>query len=238
MTLARLETGLASNGLQLLGQLNANHGVFLPDLLPGKPAAALVLVGHVGSSLWPIFSASSEYLDGRPDSLDRWSRRIGDSLALESGGRALYPFDGPPFHPFQGWAKRARALHQSPLGILIDSEFGLWHAWRFALALPDVLAPGPRHEAESPCVDCSAKPCVSACPADATRESGFAHEDCIRHLQSASGESCRADGCLSRAACPVAQHLRYVPEHGRFHMLAFVSGLSRFNLETAVSRSP
>jgi hypothetical protein len=229
MTPARLETVLASSGLQVLGQLNADQGVSLPDLLPGKPAGALVLVGHVGSGLWPVFSASPEYLDGRPDSLDRWSRRIGDSLALESGGRALYPFDGPPFHPFQRWAMRARPLHRSPLGILIDSEFGLWHAWRFALALPGALAPAPLPDVESPCVDCSAKPCVSACPAGATRESGFAHEHCIRHLQSASGESCRADGCLSRAACPVAQHLRYVPRHGRFHMLAFVSGLDRFH---------
>lgn len=229
MTLPQLEAALSGHGLQVLGHLNADEGMSLPDLVPGKPATALVIVGHVGSSLWPVFSSSPEYLDGRPDSLDRWSHRIGEALALESGGRALYPFDGPPFHPFQRWAMSARSLHRSPLGILIDPEFGLWHAWRFALALPGVMASVPPYGTESPCMDCSGKPCVSACPVDAAGEAGFAHEVCIRHLQSESGESCRADGCLSRVACPVAQHLRYVPAHARFLMDAFLSGLERFH---------
>ena len=34
----------------------------------------LVLVGNIGSSYWPLFSQSTEYLDGAADPLDRWSR--------------------------------------------------------------------------------------------------------------------------------------------------------------------
>ena len=40
------------------------------------------------------------------DPLDRWSRRLIERLARELGGRALFPFGGPPFLPFQRWASQ------------------------------------------------------------------------------------------------------------------------------------
>ena len=43
----------------------------------------LVLVGNIGSSYWPIFSQSTEYLDGEADPLDRWSRRVANVIAAE-----------------------------------------------------------------------------------------------------------------------------------------------------------
>lgn len=228
MTPAALGAALADHGLRVLGWLTATREANLPDIAAGRPAAAVALVGHVGSDLWPSFTVSPEYRDGQADPLDRWSRRIGGTLAAGFDARALYPFDGPPFHPFQHWAVLARKLHRSPLGILIDPEAGLWHAWRFALLLPESPVSWVQMAGDdSPCVACSAKPCLNACPVGAPRLSGFAHEECIRHLQSADGEPCRANGCLSRRACPVASHARYLPDHARFHMQAFLAGVKR-----------
>ena len=67
---------------------------------------------------------SPEARDGRADPLDRWSRRVVDALAAALGARALYPFDGPPHWPFQRWARRAEAVHVSPLGLLIHPDYG------------------------------------------------------------------------------------------------------------------
>ena len=42
-----------------------------------------------------------------------------EALARELGGKALFPFGGPPFLPFQRWAQRAEPVHSSPIGLLI-----------------------------------------------------------------------------------------------------------------------
>ena len=84
--------------------------------------ATIALVGLAGRRGWAAFSASPEARDGPADPLDRWSRRVVDALAVGLGARALYPFDGPPHWPFQRWARRAEAVHASPLGLLIHPE--------------------------------------------------------------------------------------------------------------------
>ncbi|MEO1689892.1 MAG: ferredoxin, partial [Pseudomonadota bacterium] len=63
-----------------------------------------VLIGPDEPAFWPLFSQSPEYRDGAPDPLDRWSRRVIDEVAAAQGGEALYPFGGPPYHPFYSWA--------------------------------------------------------------------------------------------------------------------------------------
>jgi epoxyqueuosine reductase len=41
-----------------------------------------------------------EFTDGRPDPIDRWSRRVIGHMACDLGAKALFPFGGPPWHPF------------------------------------------------------------------------------------------------------------------------------------------
>jgi hypothetical protein len=89
------------------------------EIDPGRPVIALV--GNVGSSYWPNFSESAEYLDNAADPLDRWSRRIAEAVAAEFPVTPLYPFEGPPYYPFQRWAQRAEALEQSPVGVMMDA---------------------------------------------------------------------------------------------------------------------
>ena len=67
-------------------------------------------------------------------------------LGQRFGATPLFPFDGPPWLPFQRWAARAEPLHASPIGPYIHPRHGLWHAWRGALAFERELEL-PSHEA-------------------------------------------------------------------------------------------
>jgi hypothetical protein len=185
---------------------------------------AIVLVGNIGSSYWPVFSESAEYLDGAAHPLDRWSRRIAEILAVEFSLAPVYPFEGPPFYPFQQWAQRAETLEQSPVGVMMHPEYGLWHSYRFALLGAEFEADQTPATAASPCVDCAAKPCLQRCPVAAFDETGYDVECCASYLQQTPLAECHALGCLARYACPVAPELRYIPAQGRFHLQAFLDG--------------
>jgi hypothetical protein len=223
---ALLEETLSGHGLRLRGGWRPGADDVSPRLPGGRNAAVVWMVGVVGSAFWPIFKASSFFQDGLPDPLDRWSRDIGTDLASRWSGVALFPFDGPPYHPFQQWATRAEPLQGSPLMLRIHPEFGLWHAYRFALALPAVLpddlpAITPAMARSDLCLTCDGQPCLSACPVQAFTGAAYQLDACSAHLHSADGGDCMQSGCLARRACPVGREHTYEPEHAAFHMQAF-----------------
>jgi len=100
---------------------------------------AIVLAGMAGRDGWSAFAASPEAADGADHPLDRWSRRVIDALARDLGALALFPFGGPPFWPFQQWARRSEPVHPSPIGLLIHPRYGLWHSYRGALGFREAL---------------------------------------------------------------------------------------------------
>jgi hypothetical protein len=210
---------LAPHGLAPRGALNLGAGELSAPQI-GR-AGSLVLIGSIGSSGWPAFASSPEYRDGRPDPLDRWSRRIIDALALACGGAPIYPFEGPPYHQFQTWARRADNVFASPLGLLIHPEFGLWHSYRGALALREAIAIPPLQPLASPCESCSAMPCLGACPVGAFKPGMYDVKRCASHLQTDEGTRCMENGCLARGACPVGRQYAHAPAQARFHMQAF-----------------
>jgi hypothetical protein len=222
--LAAVRNEAAQHGLLVRGAFAPEQADGVPALACGTAARALVLFGNAGSSLWPAFSRSPEFGDGAPDPLDRWSRRIAQSLAERFGAMALFPFGGPPHAPFYRWARKAEALHASAVGMLIHPQYGLWHAYRFALAfaqpLADVASP---QGAGSPCERCSAKPCLSACPAGAFNAGSYDVQRCVGYLQSAPEAACWTGGCRVRHACPEGKAYRYLPAQAEFHMRAFVA---------------
>jgi len=223
----QLQAALTPHGLQLRGGFAPTPADHLPTLPNGQPAASVWMVGVVGSAFWPHFKASAFYSDGLPDPLDRWSRAIGEALAARLGGTALFPFDGPPYLPFQRWADRAEATQPSRMLLRMHPAHGLWHAYRFALALPASLAfatPGPTAAQTPPadiCATCNGQPCLQACPVGAYTGEAFLLEACASHLHSGEGTDCMQGGCLARRACPVAPEKCYIPEHAAFHMQAF-----------------
>ncbi len=229
-----LALALAAHGLLLRGAWQPEASDTLPALPDGHAPGAVWMVGVVGSDFWPHFTASPYYQDGQSDPLDRWSHSIGEAMAERFGGIALYPFEGPPYFPFQRWADRAEPTQASAMLLRIHPEHGLWHAYRFALALPQGAAPSTRtagipatQPAAAPgpwgdlCSRCSGQPCLQACPVGAYTGTTFALQSCANHLHGNSGGSCMQLGCLARRACPVGAEQRYAPAHAAFHMQAF-----------------
>jgi hypothetical protein len=182
----------------------------------------VILAGMAGREGWGAFAASPEARDGLADPLDRWSRRVLEALAGELGARALFPFGGPPFLPFQQWARRAEPVHPSPIGILIHPRFGLWHSYCGALAFREALdVPEPAAVA-SPCDSCAGRWCLSGCPVGAFSGAGYNVAACAGHLKSAAGADCMSFGCRARGACPVGAEHVYGPEQANFIMRAFL----------------
>ena len=221
--LSRVEAGLAAEGLVVLGAFHPQAADAVPAQADGRASGTLILAGNAGGSLWPRFSQAPEARDGRPDPLDRWSARVIGAVAAAVGGAALFPFGGPPYLPFQRWARRGAALGQSPLGMLIHPDYGLWHAYRGAVALPEAVALPRADERPSPCESCVGRPCLSACPVDAFTAAGYDVAACAGHVAAPAGADCLGLGCRARRACPVGRAWHYPAAQTRFHMAAFVA---------------
>lgn len=210
-------------GLILLGVLPVTEKDGLAGVDDDIRVRSLLLVGNAGSSLWPVFSRSPEFADGAADPLDRWSVRIGNELAAQVGGYAIFPFEGPPFPPFLDWAARSGSSALSRLSLHIHQRFGLWHAYRFALAVPASPGRNPAGSAvESPCLSCVDMPCLQACPVDAFSGPAYRSDLCMTYLTREDGSACRRLGCESRRACPAGKAFTYWPEQAKFHMDAYV----------------
>jgi ferredoxin len=206
---------LAEDRLEMLG-------AFAPDAADGLPdwVASVVLIGPAEPGFWPHLTAQPEWQDGAPDPVDRWSRRVIGRMACDLGGKAWFPFGGPPYHPFQRWALRTGRMWQSPVRLLVHAQQGLMVSFRGALALPAtvVLPPVPQ-----PCTGCAA-PCLSACPTGALTEAGYDVPACHAFLDRAEGQPCLEGGCLVRRACPVSQGYARLAEQSAYHMRRFHPG--------------
>ena len=224
---AALEAALARHGLRVRGGWIPTDADDLPVLPRGRRPAVVWMVGQAGSECWSAFAASAFAQDGQPDPMDRWSKAIGDALAHQCAGVALYPSDGPPWYPFQRWAQRAEALQTSPLMLQIHPQFGLWHAYRFALLAPALLPhdrpalTAPRPAATDLCLRCDGQPCLGACPVHAFSAGAYDGGSCAAFLHRPEGQDCMRSGCQARRACPVGTDFAYAPEHAAFHMAAF-----------------
>lgn len=206
---------LEAQGLVLLGGFHPDPD----DRVPGD-AATLLMIGNVGSAIYPHLQGSPEA--SAAQSLDRWTRRVVGDLAAGIGAEALFPFDGPPFQPFQRWARRADPrFTPSPLGLLIHEEFGLWTALRAALLLRERLDLPPVAAAAGPCEACESRPCLTTCPVGAFGPERYDVAACRAHLGTLSGQDCMMGGCLARRACPVGRTYAYSRAHAAFHMRAF-----------------
>lgn len=221
-TLKRIGDDLKAQGLLVFGGFQPDAADGVPPLPDGREPATLLMIGNAGPAAWASFSGAPEAADGAPDPMDRWSKRLLRRLAGEHGGSAVFPSDGPPYPPFVAWAKRAAPVRESPLGILIHPVYGLWHAYRGALALPERL-PLPAPEVSAyPCDTCEDKPCLTTCPVSAFTPDGYRVADCVGHIATPQGEDCLALGCRARRACPIGRDYVYDPPQAEFHMEAFL----------------
>jgi hypothetical protein len=221
--LAGIEAAAAPFGLKLRGAFHCQEGDEVPAQADGRASRTLVLLGNYGGELWSCFQDAPEARDGRPDPMNRWSERVIGALAAQAGGVALFPFGGPPYRPFLRWAQRAEPLAPSPLGMLIHPDYGLWHAYRGAIALAELLELPPADPRPSPCESCAERPCLAACPVAAFTAEGYDVTACAGHIAAPAGADCLDQGCRARRACPVGRAFHYPAGQARFHMEAFLN---------------
>jgi hypothetical protein len=212
--MAQIEVALADHALILLGGFQAVPEDALPD-----GTRTLLLVGPRQPGFWPHLTAQTEWRDGTPDPVDRWSRRVIGRIACDLGAKALFPFGGPPHRPFYTWALRSGRVWSSPVRLLVHDEAGLMVSFRGALALKervDLPPPPPL-----PCDRCAGQPCRTACPAGALTDAGYDLPACHAWLDTAPGQDCMTAGCAVRRACPVSARHARMQEQSAYHMRQF-----------------
>ena len=228
-----IEDALAGTGLIVRGGFHpiAEDRDEIPERT--ETPETIVLIGNAGAAMWRAFTTATttRARAGDADPLDGWTREVLTEAAGRLGAKALFPFTGPPYLPFQRWALRAGGVHVSPIGPLIDPEYGLWHAYRGALAFDQRFDLPPTSESPSPCEACADKPCLSTCPVSALTPGNYDVPACVAHIGSrveagAGGEDCLGGGCLARRACPVGREYIQEPEQARFHMTKFLKAQS------------
>ena len=192
----------------------------LPDDRVPLAGETCVLVGNVGRSFWRTFQGGRR---AGKNPLEDWTHNVLTRVATDLDAKVLFPFDGPPYLPFQKWARRAEPVYPSPIGPLIHAKYGLWHAYRGMLVFTAKFAVPPLALGHSPCDDCRDKPCLTTCPVDAFEVASYKVRSCTQHISSDQGLDCMVRGCLARRACPVGQEYVYEPEQAEFHMLAFLN---------------
>ena len=219
MSLARIETAANARGLAVLGGFHPEAGDDAPE-----GCGTLMLLGPEEPGFWSRVTASPEWQDGKPDPIDRWSRRVIDDLAAGLGAGTLYPFGPPPYLPFFRWAERTGRIHASPIRLLVHDRAGLLVSFRGALALSERIA--LPEAPPSPCESCHSKPCLTACPVAAFDGRSYDVAACKSHLDSAAGKDCMGSGCKARRSCPVSETYPRLPQHSAYHMAIF-KGQSR-----------
>lgn len=222
MDLNIISKTLDHTGLFLRGGFYPTEEDAVPNVVTGQ--STVVMIGNAGSDIWPVFEDAYP-ADKRSETanlLDDWTRKVISGVANEVNAVALYTFEGPPYHPFQRWAKRAEGLHASPIGPLIHPEYGLWHAYRAALVFDRVIPLPELAVFASPCDSCTDKPCLTSCPAHAFDRGSYDVPACTGYLEANPLGDCMSASCRARRACPVGQKHTYATEHARFHMQKFL----------------
>ncbi len=208
-------TGRARSAhLDIFGAFDADDGDELPD-----GSGTVILLGPHEPGFWARVTCEPEFGDGRPDPLDRWSCRVIGHIAADLGAKAYFPFTGPPYHPFIRWALRSGRAWSSPSGILVHDSAGLLVSYRGAIALGRVIE-YPSGGA-SPCLSCTERPCLSACPVNAMTDGGYNVSACRRHIEGAPEGACMNGGCLARRACPLSRGYLRAPAQSAYHMRMF-----------------
>ena len=215
MRLSEVEGRVRAECLEFFGGFHPG-----PDDNAPEGTGTLILLGPHEPGFWSHLRAAPEFGDGEKDPLDRWSARVIGAMAKKLGAEALFPFGGPPYQPFIGWALRSGRAWQSPAGLLVHDTAGLMVSYRGALAFPERIALPPAPE--NPCETCDGQPCLTACPVDAlSARTGYDLAACHGFLDTAAGQDCMTNGCAARRACPVSQRYARLPAQSAFHMRSF-----------------
>ena len=214
ITLDQIETAARATHLTVAGAFHPG-----PEHNAPKGTQTLALLAPFEPGFWQAFQTAPEWIDGQPDPMDRWSTRTISALAAKLNATPIFPFGGPPWHPFIRWAQATGRIHKSPVTLLLHDAQGLMISFRGALALRDAVElPAPPL---SPCLTCVRSPCETACPVNALTENGYDTDACHRYLNTPGGTDCLDNGCRARRSCPVSASFDRQPAQSAYHMAQF-----------------
>lgn len=181
-------------------------------LMPQAGETQLILLGHGGRRLWAcVAPTAGESKDPIDDHCVATLRQLFAEELPEHRYRILYP--GEQIIGLQALGQLAGWHHPSPFMIGVDARWGSWYAYR-AVVLSDTDFPAQTPvdrdkpaDPPSPCLSCTERPCITACPANALLDGHFDLARCSDYRLQA--DSPCAFTCLARLACPVGSEHRY-----------------------------
>jgi hypothetical protein len=166
----------------------------------------LILLGHGGRKLWDCVQASGTT---GADPIDDYVRQTVARFFIETFPTTAYQMVYPGNTPLglQQLGKLAGWHNTSPFMVGIDSEWGSWFAYRAVILADSAFLPFSPVHRSTPCPDCVARPCITACPASALSGPSFALDKCIAYRR-LPDSACRST-CLARTTCPVGSEHHY-----------------------------
>jgi hypothetical protein len=190
-----------------------------------RPWKQLILIGHAGKKMWEAVKASriasqDPIDDFTVGTVQQWF------AACQPHNRYDILYPGTRLIGLQSLGKLAGWHHASPFMVGIDNEWGTWYAYRAAVLTDTAFEPTRPVENASPCVSCSDKPCVAACPAGAMDDGRFDMRTCAVYRMQ-EGSRC-SDTCVARISCPVGSVHRYTDEQIRHSYSRSLHVLQRY----------
>lgn len=211
--------------LDMAGQYHLDiFGGFHPDDHDKVPEGTktLIMLGPKEPGFWVYLTSQEEFRKELTNPLDRWSKRVIDLIGNKTNGKPVYPFGGPPYHPFMTWALKTGRSWHSPVQFLVHDTAGLLVSFRGVLAYQDHIIL-PRPPSQSPCATCEEKPCIAACPVGVLTPDIYDADGCRSYIGSTDGQECLSMGCQVRRICPVSQNYQRDPRQSEFHQIAFLN---------------
>jgi ferredoxin-like protein FixX len=188
----------------------------------------LIIFAHGGRRMWESVQAS-RFTDA-DEPIDSFSidlvRRYFSETCSENTFEVLYP-GSKQVVPLQKLGRLAGWHHDSPFRIGVNLVWGSWFAYRVAVLADTEFEATLLFTAASPCLSCTDKPCLSACPAEALECGDFSLKLCIDYRLREHSQ-CKAQ-CLARLACPVGCEHRYSMEQINYHYARSMQTIEEYN---------
>ena len=187
-------------------------------------ARSIIVIGNGGGAFWKSFKQHCEKncdWMARDNPLDDFTRVVieRDVAPLVQSGTIIYPFmsNGPTLN-FMEAGKAAGLSGPSIIGVMVHPVYGPWIAFRAAILLDEVIdAPGEAYRFD-PCPSCTARTCISACPADAVSfAKGWDIPKCLTHRVEVEADC--APRCHARAGCILGPEHRYRDDELAYHQM-------------------
>ena len=206
------------------------------DLLPSVQSIhknkyqQLIVFAHAGKKMWQALQDSPFQAVTNP--IDSFSKHTVQQYLKhehpEVEYQVVYP-DEQQIIPLQKLGFLAGWHHESPFRIGINQTYGSWFAYRVVVLANTNLTPTQTITAPSPCENCTDKPCITVCPAEALTTGNLSLQTCLNYRLKEHSK-CQTT-CLSRIRCSIANEHRYSHEQIQYHYTVSMETIRSYHTE-------